>query len=98
MVARRNAVGRQVPEADNHSLQQFSRSIAWRSLTQYELGHLKIVALSSRAKASLILLTILLGYIPGVLAMFVAIVLPLSALTGIKQDYFIYPIALSHGC
>jgi hypothetical protein len=45
-------------------------------------------------KRRLVLLALFLGYVPGVFALFVAIVLPLSALTGIKSDYFIYPIAL----
>src|SRR6266849_5578435 len=36
---------------------------------------------------------VFLGYMPGVLAIVVAVCLPLSALTGIKLDYFFYAIA-----
>jgi len=43
----------------------------------------------------LTLLALFLGYVPGVLAIIFAIGLPLSALTGIKLDYFIYPIAFT---
>src|SRR4051794_5533891 len=43
----------------------------------------------------IILWGVFLGYIPGVTAIFLVIGLPLSAITGIKSDYFFYPIALS---
>ncbi len=45
-------------------------------------------------KRRLIFWAIFLGYIPGVLIIWIAIGLPVSALTGIKPDYFFYPIAL----
>ena len=34
-----------------------------------------------------------LSYIPGAMAIFLGVGLPLSSLTGIKADYFFYPIA-----
>lgn len=41
----------------------------------------------------LILIGLLFGYIPGVLILFFAIGLPVSALTGIHPDYFFYAFA-----
>jgi hypothetical protein len=44
-------------------------------------------------KRSFIFWTVFLGYIPGVLVLFVGAGLPIAALTGTKPDYFFYPIA-----
>ena len=44
-------------------------------------------------KRRLVFWAVFLGYIPGVLVLFVGIGLPISALIGIKPDYFFYPIA-----
>jgi predicted RNA-binding Zn-ribbon protein involved in translation (DUF1610 family) len=56
---------------------QSSYGVAWRDL---------------RAR-KIIFWAILLGYVPGVLAIFLIVGLPLSALTGVKPDYFFYTIA-----
>jgi hypothetical protein len=44
-------------------------------------------------KRRLIFWAVFLGYVPGVLILLIGIGLPISALTGIKLDYFVYSIA-----
>jgi len=44
-------------------------------------------------KRILVFWAVFLGYMPGVLVLFFGIGLPISALIGIKPDYFFYPLA-----
>jgi len=41
----------------------------------------------------LVFWAVFLGYVPGVMLILFAVGLPLSALSGIKPDYFAYPVA-----
>jgi len=44
-------------------------------------------------KRRLVFWGVFLSYMPGAMALFFGVGLPLSSLTGIKADYFFYPIA-----